>query len=238
MSVSDEQIVAYADGELVGKAKTQVEAAIAAEPALADKVVAHRALKDRLGVHFAPILAHELPGQLTGMLARETDPECFDGADVVSFAAEQQKRRLAPVIHRWGPIATGAIAASLVLAVFQPWQSGSAPEGYAGTQLAAALDTQLVATQDRSADTRILLSFEADGGTLCRAYRSNNRGGIACREESGWKIERELGMGDAQSSEFRQAGSEGDLLAAAQEMAVGGALDAAAEAAAKDSDWQ
>ena len=45
-------------------------------------------------------------------------------------------------------------------------------------------------------------------------------------------------LGEGQSTEFRQAGSEGDLLAAAQDMAAGGALDAAEEAAARDSGWR
>ena len=45
-------------------------------------------------------------------------------------------------------------------------------------------------------------------------------------------------LGEGQSTEFRQAGSEGDLLAAAQDMAVGGALDAAGEAAARDNGWR
>ncbi|ABC62703.1 anti-sigma factor family protein [Erythrobacter litoralis] len=243
MSVTDQQIAAYADGELTGDAKAQVEAAVAADPTLAAKVESHRALKNKLGAHFAPILDQTVPSQMTDLLAGAKDT-AGDGisdsssAEVVSFAAERQKRGLAPMMRTWGPIATGAIAASLVLAVFQPWQSGPALEGYADTQLAEALDTQLVATQERDAATRVLLSFEAGDGSLCRAYRSGETGGIACRDDTGWKIERELGLGDAQSTEFRQAGSEADLLSAAQEMSFGGALDAEAEEAARERGWR
>ena len=45
------------------------------------------------------------------------------------------------------------------------------------------------------------------------------RGGIACRDDTGWKIEREMGLDGAQGTEFRQAGSEMDLMIAAHALA-------------------
>jgi negative regulator of sigma E activity len=234
MGVTDEQIAAYADGELKGAELKKVEAAIAADEALARKVEAHRSLKAMLGGHYAPILDQEVPDRLTAMLKPEPDQNI---GEVVSFAAERQKRGLAPMIRRWAPIAGPAIAASLVLVLWQPWQSDR-PEGYAAPQLASALDTQLVATQPANAETRILVSFENSAGDLCRAWRGSDRGGIACRDATGWRIESELGLGGAPATEFRQAGSEADLLAAAQDMALNGALNAQAEAEAKARGWR
>ena len=132
-------------------------------------------------------------------------------------------------MRRWAPIAGPTLAASLVLAVWQPWQGNAPPEGYADASLAAALDTQLAATQPDDAETRILLSFEAAGGELCRAFSGGTLSGIACRDQTGWRLERMINRGPAQTTEFRQAGSEQQLFAAAQEMAVSGALDRNAE---------
>lgn len=233
MSITQEQIAAYADGELPGDEIAAVEAAMAADPALARKVEAHRALRARLSAHFAPIAEQAVPAQLAALL---TAPPA-QNAEVVSFAAARQKRGLAPVVRRWAPFAGPALAASLILAIWQPWQ-GRPPEGYAGGDLAAALDTQLAAAQPAAAPTRILVSFEREGGDLCRAYRSGAAGGIACRDNTGWKIERQFAVQNAAAGQFRQAGSEAELLAAAQDMASGDALDAEAERAAKARGWK
>lgn len=239
MSVTEAQIAAYADGELAGDELARVEVAIAADPALAAKFEAHRKLKATLGAHFAPVLDQSVPDHLAAMLKprEETEPS-KESAEVVSFTAERQKRGLAPMVRRWAPIAGPALAALLVLAIIQPWNTGSVPAGYADGTLAAALDDQLVATQMASADTRILVSFESEGGELCRAYRSGDVGGIACRDATGWDIKGEFALDGAQMTEFRQAGSEADVMAAAQAMAAGDALDAKAEAAAKANGWR
>ncbi len=237
MSITDETLAAFADGELSGAEHERVAAAIAADPALAEKVAAHRALKARLAAHYAPIAEQAVPPDLAALLSAASENRKEDTGEVISFAAARRERGLVPTLRRWGPIAGPALAASLVLAILQPW-AGDTPEGYAGTALAAALDTQLVATQPAGAETRILISFEREGGGLCRAWRGGAEGGIACRDDTGWKIEQQFALGEAAGGEFRQAGSEADLLAAAQDMAQGGALDADAEKAARARGWK
>lgn len=237
MSITEDILAAYADGELEGAEAARVAEAVAADPALAATVAAHRELKARLSAHYAPIAQQAVPPHLAALLSGATDKRDESGAEVISFAAERQKRGLVPMLRRWGPIAGPALAASLVLAVLQPWKGGT-PEGYADPALAAALDSQLVATQPADARTRILISFERDGGGLCRAWRGSSGSGIACRDDTGWKIERQFALGESAGGEFRQAGSDADLLAAAQDMAAGGALDAAGERAAKARGWK
>lgn len=237
MSVTEEMLAAYADGELGAEKQAEVEAAMASDPTLARKVQTHRALKATLSAHYAPIAEEAVPPGLAALLTTPTQASDAGEAEIVSFAAARQRRGLAPAVRRWLPIAGPALAASLVLAVLQPWQ-GRAPQGYAQGDLAAVLETQLAATQADKASTRILLSFEREGGDLCRAWRGSDTGGIACRDETGWKIERQFALGETATSEFRQAGSEADLLAAAQDMAAGTALDAEAERAARDRGWK
>jgi hypothetical protein len=236
MKIADETLAAYADGELERTVAAQVAAAVAADPALAAKIEAHRALKARLGAHYAPLAEQAVPPHLAALLSGAQDNDQQNSSEVISFADARQKRGLVPVLRRWGPIARPALAASLVLAVLQPWKGS--PEGYADPALATVLDTQLAANQPAGAETRILLSFERESGGLCRAWRGETEGGIACRDDTGWKVEQQFALGGAQSSEFRQAGSETDLLAAAQDMAAGDALDAAQEQAARDRNWQ
>lgn len=237
MNISEDMIAAFADGELDAADRARVEAAIATDPALGAKIEAHRALKARLVAHYAPLAEQAVPPHLAALLSGAQHKDEQNSGEVVSFAAARQKHGLVPALRRWGPIAGPALAASLVLAVLQPWSAGS-PEGYADPALATVLDTQLAANQPAGAATRILISFEREGGGLCRAWRGETEGGIACRDDTGWKVEQQFALGGAQSSQFRQAGSETDLLAAAQEMAAGGALDAAGEQAARDRNWQ
>lgn len=237
MSINEEILAAYADGELDGAEASRVAKAVASDPALAARVEAHRALKAQLAAHYAPIAEQAVPAHLATLLSGATDERADGSGKVISFAAARQKRGLVPLLRRWGPIAGPALAATLVLAVLQPWNGGS-PEGYADPALAAALDIQLVATQPADAETRILLSFERNGGGICRVWRGGTEGGIACRDDTGWKIEQQFALGESVRGEFRQAGSEADLLAAAQDMAAGGALDADAEMSARDRGWK
>lgn len=235
MKVTPELLAAYADGQLEGADKARVEAAIAADPALAEEVARHQRLRAALAAHYAPVAAEPVPDRLAALL-KGSEPQAE--AEVTSFAAARAKRGMPPAIRRWAPLAGPALAASLVLAIWQPWQGGL-PEGYADAALAGALDTRLAATQAADADPRILVSFEAANGGLCRAWRSGNSGGIACRDEAGWKIAQQFAIGPGEAGgEYRQAGSEADIMAAAQDMAAGEALDAAGEARAKAKGWK
>ncbi|MEM6474996.1 MAG: hypothetical protein AAF687_02390 [Pseudomonadota bacterium] len=236
--VTEEQLAAFADDQLEGEDKARVEQAIAADPELAAKVESHRALKAQLGAHFAPVLEQPVPEHLAAMLKTPKEATASDTAEVVSFAKEREKRGLAPAIRRWAPIAGPALAACLVVAIIQPWQTEPTLDGYADTQLAGMLDTQLASAQSADNADRILLSFENSEGEFCRAYQSGGEGGIACRDAQGWAIERAFALEEGQTTEFRQAGSLGDVMTLAQDMAAGDALDAEGEAAAKKQGWR
>jgi hypothetical protein len=229
MSVTREELAAFADGQLDEPRRSEVAAAVAADPALAAEVERHRALKDKLAAHFAPILDQPVPERLSALLGG-AEPKVAD------LTAARQ-RKAARGIPRWGWIVAPALAASLALAVFLP--RGGTPEGYAGPQLAAALDEQLVATQASNAPTRILLSFRDDGGQFCRAFAGNAQSGIACKDATGWRLQA-AGAGSAtQQGDYRMAGSSAaGLMALAQDMAAGPALTASEEQDAKARGWR
>ena len=223
MTVTREELAAYADGELDAAREAQVAAAVAADPELKAQVDAHQALKAKLGAHFAPILHAPLPERLTATIRRRE-------AEIIDFAVARNRH-----IARWSWIAAPALAAALALAVFMPRGDG----GYASGNLAETLDTQLVATQASDAPTRILLSFRDKAGSYCRAFAGEARSGIACRDAEGWRI-RTTGQGTAtQDREYRMAGaSAAEVREQVQAMAAGPALDAAQEADAKAHGWR
>lgn len=232
MSITREEIAAFADSQLSPEREAEIAAAIEDSPVLAEEVAKHRALKAMLQGHFAPIADEPVPERLAAMLRPEPQ------AEVLDFAAASRRREEKRRIPRWGWVAGPALAASLAIAVFLP-RSGDAPDGYADAQLAAALDNTLVAEQERDADTRILLSFRNEQAEFCRAFSASDGGGIACRDETGWKLEALGGGSEAARTEYRMAGAgDGDILALAQDLAVGPALDAQAEAEARRSGWR
>ena len=236
--VTPEEIAAFADGELPAGREAAIREAIAADPELAKQVQRHRALAARLSQHYAPVLEEGVPDRLTDLLTARKDET------VVDFAAARQKqeaqKREAPSRHpHWGWSAGPALAASLAIAVILGDTNTGPGAGYAGPQLAAVLDDQLVAEQSSAAETRVLLSFEDKGGQFCRAYSGVSGGGIACRDDEGWRIESRSEGGEAASTDFRMAGADdGAILAEAQDMATGPALDAAAEQAARERGWR
>jgi hypothetical protein len=234
MTISREDLAAYADGELEEARRKEVDIAIKADPALAAEVEAHRKLKRTLSAHFAPIAEAPVPGRFSNLL-RLTDPPQL--ADFAAAHGKREARRKRSNV-RWGWIAGPALAASLALVAFLP-RAGEAPEGYAETQLALVLDRQLVGTQRFDADTRILLSFRNREGQYCRAYTGEAQSGIACRDSEGWRLRTTDDGATAQPGEYRMAGAApADILAVAQDMAVGPALTAEEEEAARDHEWR
>jgi hypothetical protein len=229
MNVTREEIAAFADGQLAEPRLSEVAAAVATDPWLTEEVARHRALKDKLVAHFAPILDAPLPKRLTAPLGH-AEPK------VVDLTAARQKL-VARGIPRWGWIVAPALAASLALAVFL--QSGVVPQAYASPQLALSLDRQLIATQGNDVSTRILLSFRNDEGQFCRAFSGQTQSGIACKDATGWRLRATAVGGARKQSEYQMAASTAaSLMAKVETMAVGPALSAEEEQAAKAKGWR
>lgn len=221
-----EQIAAFADGQLQGVEAAAVSAAIAADPSLQAQVAAHCALRDRLKGHFAPIVDQSVPQSMAALLT-QSDP-------VVDLTMERARRNRSA---RWAWIAAPALAASLIVAVAIN-DMPSRREGYVNTQVATALDTQLVSQQSGDAPIRVLLSFRDQAGSFCRAFVASGRGAIACHDDGGWKLHSQGSSQAVQGTEYRQAGSDVAVMQAAQNMASGPALDAAAEHKAVQRGWR
>ena len=228
MTITPEQLAAFADGELDDVTAARIRREIAADPALAQQLAQLTALRGMLAARFDPILAQPVPAQLTQPLV--------EAAKVVDLSAVRAARQSLWQRPAFRLAAGSAIAASLV-AVLMIGQRPAVTSGYADTQLAAALDGTL-SGQTASDGTHLLLSFRTAAGEACRGYSGGTASGIACRDPRGWKIQQTGAGGVKSSSEYQQAGSaDAAIMAAAQDMADGPALDAEAEEAARKAGW-
>ncbi|MCW3849271.1 anti-sigma factor [Sphingomonas sp. LB-2] len=232
--ITAETLMAYADGELDAVTAKRVEKAVAADPALAEQVEKHRLLRTRLRAHFDPVAAAPAPDRLAAMLRSSAKV-----VDLGAARAARQPKPPRPVFWR----NAGAIAAALVLGVALGLTSrtglGGGPSFGAQSgdlvaqgEMAKALDTQLA-----SKDGLVRLSFRNAEGNYCRVFETAGRSGVACKGDGGWTIRNYRASGAAEKGEYRQAGSAA-VMADAQEMMKGEALDAAGEKAAVAKGWR
>lgn len=257
MSISDETLMAYADGEADAATRASVESAMQTDPQIAQRIARHRAMREAMRGAFADVLREPVPGRLVaaargrssevgGAAATDPDDTVIEFAGVLAAAAALKKARSA---RRWQPF---ALAASLLLGVgvgFLAWHgSGNLVDSdsrglVAGTALSNALSSQL--SEDRGAKLAAVtgLSFRDKSGAYCRTFSLNGAGaasGLACRDGTHWRLK-----ALAQSTEtagggsFRTAASSLSpaIRAAVEESIDGEPLDRTAEIAARQSGW-
>lgn len=110
---------------------------------------------------------------------------------------------------------------------------------FASGDLAKALDSQLVAEQRLGIETRVLMTFTNEDSILCRGFVRGDLSGVACRNEGGWHLRIQRDGVDIASGDSRQASAvEQAVIAAADGIAAGPALDAKQERAAKARSWK
>jgi hypothetical protein len=225
MTIDDDLLMAYVDGELDDLARARVEKAAAEDPALRARLDQQQRLRETLAAHYAPVAEEPVPERFTAMLQ----------TNVVRLSAPRPR-----------PLWQGltALAASLVIGLalgrtlLTPAPGVDEGPILARGELAAALDDQLASAQDSNATTRIGITFAATDGRLCRTFDGASLSGLACKGETGWQLMMTAVGTPGSSGDFRQAASNPAVAAAAQEMMAGEPLDAAAELRARDSGWR
>lgn len=199
--ISDERFFAWLDGELDDRDAAEVEALVAADPALGRKAQAHRALGGRVRAAFDPVAEAPVPQRLL-------DAARPRGAEVVDLAARRAAARPFSLPMQWAAMAAtlaiGVVAGSML-------DSGAAgPIARQDGQLVAAgtleqaLYTRLAsAPADQGA--RIGLTFRNSGGDLCRSFTDAGASGLACHQGGDWQIRGLFQAGEGQQGEFRMA---------------------------------
>lgn len=230
--MTQEEIIAYVDGELGPIEALRFERAMEGDPSIAAEVDRHRALRRRITGHFAAVAAETPPGRLSALLER--------GGTVVAFPAPGG--RGSSVRARYAALAA-TLVAGLAIGQILPI-AHRAPLGerngavVAQGDLAEALDTQL-ASAPQDAAYRIGVSFRSTDARYCRTFIGPAGQGLGCHGAAGWTVEHFVAGGPRhESGAYRQAASpSADILAAAQDMMAGSPLDAEQERQAKAAAW-
>lgn len=233
MKITDEMLVAYLKGALAGEDRAAVEAAVAADPEVAERLRGHR------------VIGELMHGALTGPPVDDVeDPPVRTAAPVVSLQAARARRAepkpkatapklpSRPIEPRWIAIALG-LAAGAVIGLFIPRPETGLMTGRmeAAGPLAATLQTKLAAEQGEGASIRVGRTFRTKAGAWCRTFSSREGlAGVACRENSAWRVRM------AERGQASQPSAA--VLATVGALTDGRPIDSAAEKRARASGWR
>lgn len=198
--VSDDMLMALADGELEQAQAEALRARIESDPSLAARYAVFTDTAEALRAAFAQ---PEIPAHLVDAVERAGESTPSGDAVVVPF----RRRTFA-----W----PAALAASLAIGLGLGWVlNGSAPHPVPGLQDAAQAVSALPTGEARQVaglgDIRVLGSFETGRG-LCRLIALQPDSGnpsriVACRADGGWDIA--LSVSDGAGGDYAPASSTG-----------------------------
>jgi len=248
MSIPDEILAAYVDGELDPAACAKVEEAAHNDPRTAQRIDQYRALRSQLQAAYAAELEESVPDRLFAAL-RSSPPRAAPMVADLATARATKGRKPSSVTAaalRWRYSLAAGVLIALGVEFFawrhtRPWLE--APDGtlVARGSLANGLSDQLSGEPAAGPPLRIGLSFVAKNGNYCRTFSLANDAGLACRRAGRWEI---LALAKQRSTEsaasqFRTASSPfpAEILGAVEGQMSGEPLDRAGESAARDKRW-
>ena len=264
MSISDDMLMAYADGEFdkpeFASERNAVEMAIASDPELALRVERFRSQRRDLGSLYAEVLEEPVPEPLLNA-ARAQPREAATVTDLAQARSAKKASGAASSVAGTTAAAAGklrpwfAIAASVIVGVlvghYALVSQGAGPIAVNGASLLAqsslrqALSDQLTADQSHTAAVQIGLSFRSKSGQYCRTFTLEQReplSGLACHQGADWRIDALAPAETAGNAgtAYRPAGSAlpAAVRAAVEDQMSGEPLDAQGEAQAKRAGWQ
>jgi anti-sigma factor RsiW len=169
MSISDETIMTYADGELDAAGCSALELAMLSDPVLAAKVAQQQALGLMVFGAFAPVLNEALPERLTGLLqaspatatndaspkananakaSANTNSEPYsdpiDQLKAARQARQEADKKRADRLNRWSLQRWLSLAATLVVGVMLGRSGIFAPSGTPAITTSSTSSTALV----------------------------------------------------------------------------------------------
>ncbi|HEX4180072.1 MAG TPA: zf-HC2 domain-containing protein [Caulobacteraceae bacterium] len=258
MQITEDLLMAYADGEADSETRAAVEAAMARDGAIRERVEAHRRLRGTMAGAFRPSLSEPVPERLLAAARGERSQRPSRPAEIVDLAAVRARKTKpkAPPAPSRAWLQWAALAACVVVGVFVArglGQPGVTPmigdrhgELMAQGALARALDLQIAGQEPPpNPVVRIGVSFHSADRTFCRTFqvlRGEALAGVACRAPNGWQV-RATAASTGESVNaggYRTAASPlpPAVTATVDAIIAGSPLDAQAEAAAKAKDWR
>jgi hypothetical protein len=244
MSISDQQLHAYVDGELSDAERTLVEQAISQDADIARRVAGQQALRQRLRGAFDAVLQEQVPDRLIAAVGPVTD---------LSAARDRAKRRAGSVLSSkpgWFAIAASLLVGTIAGLLASRWNADADLTTFrdgklvARGALASALDEQLASAIPPNTSVRVGLSFKAKSGRYCRTFEfaaPEGTAGLACYDQQHWRVLTlvETPAKAAADPTYRMAASDLPplLLQSVSENISGEPLDAPAELRARSAGW-
>lgn len=242
MTITDEELRAYVDGELSSDDVARIETAIADDVLIAGRVERAKRLRSQVrGVIQSPVpvpvpAAQSHSTAFAGRASRRSDT-----------ATSTSNRQAGTRVSRWR---LPAIALVIVVAALAIGNRPHTPESgiqvrngslYAGADLAKQLDTALAGSPDSVSTFAIGLTFRDSGGHICRSFVStpSRIAGLACRDGNAWALSVVSHLDSAAGVTTEPlAYMPADVLAAVNARTQGIAFDARREREARDSGWR
>jgi anti-sigma factor RsiW len=247
MNFNDQELMAYADGELDAQRRRAIEAALAADAALRARVAALRAQREQVAAAYAEVLDDPVPARLRALLERETQQQSAEVVDLAAARARSTERRAAPRLTwmQWGGMAATLVLGLLLGLQFAPRGDGDALLGERGGQLVAGgalaqvLSTQLASEPPAAPAVAVQLSFVDKGGRYCRTFSSARIAGLACRDATQWTVLVSTPAAGNATPAMRQAAASlpRAVLDAVDTRIEGNTLNAAQERDARAQNW-
>jgi hypothetical protein len=252
MTVSDEALMAYADGEADAAMRALIEEAMRDDPDVGRRIAQHRAMREAMRKAFSAVLDEPVPQRLIDAARGNSAAAAGHVVDLAATRASareaQSPREPRKRLRSRLPL---AMAASLLLGLalgYLGWhgsgvlmQAGASGELIATAGLAEALSAQLSADRPPGSAATTGLSFRTKAGNYCRTFSLTGTSGLACREGNSWKIKAlaQVPRMPSNSGDFRPAASADipAIRAAVEESIDGEPLDQAGEIAARRQNW-
>lgn len=204
-ALSDEMLMAFADGELAPEEQEEVEAALVGDESLAERLAVFMETRKELQAVMKPLIDEPVPSALQVKLAAAISiaRDTHSGTSKPTEAVIRFQPRPLRTHPSKGSVFTSpwgmALAASLVgivvgLGGFQLGQSTAVVSGPTSLALNKALDT-LPSGGDQalndSASLHMIASFRDAEGHFCREYELKERDvvttAVACDGPAGWQ---------------------------------------------------
>jgi hypothetical protein len=248
MTIPDEVLAAYVNGELQGAERARIEQAMVEDQQLAQRVAQQRAQRERLHHTANSVLHDALPQRLAQSVKRAAPAGPAQIIDLARVRAQRARRgnnglRLL-TMRRYtiaASLVVGLMGGALIQWLSAPDRLTEVRDGslLARGALARALNEQLGSSAASSGQVRIGTSFRARSGNYCRSFvigGSRVLAGLACRSQEQWQVLNLVGSdapGGAASGARPAA-----LVQAIEERISGEPLSAAAEIKARNSGWR
>ena len=236
----DEILMRRIDGELSPSQCAAIDAAAAADPALAARLAAVTRLRNVARDAF-PIAPDPRDRDLARLI--QSGPQRSPGltARLAATLIEVFAPRRAAL---WGGLATAAFFGGVLVApLMSHSDAGAVTVGrdgtIAGTGLVNVLDDRLAAQGADAKGRAVGLTFQNADGRWCRTFRAGQAGvaGLACRKGAGWGINVLAPLTTGGEVRTASIDTPEPVLAAVDALIEGETADAAVEARARDAGW-